>query len=114
MSDTANSEFPCCVSCNSCGWSGSSFRVTCPACGGTGVVNIESAGMAEIVDFVPVLYPPENLKDLGRYVSVLVKFQEGFQMFGIMMTDPELISIGTQVEVSSFEKETRKLFFRAV
>ena len=33
----------------------------------------EGVTRGEVVDFVPIAYPPENLKQLGEYVSVLVK-----------------------------------------
>ncbi len=66
----------------------------------------------EVVDFVPVAYPPENLKHLGAYVSVLVKLDNGCRIFGIVMEKPDLVKIGTAVAVSSFNPQTKELFFR--
>ena len=66
----------------------------------------------EVVDFVPVAYPPENLKHLGAYVSVLVKFENGCQLFGIVLENPNNVKIGTPVVVSSFNPQTKELCFK--
>ena len=72
----------------------------------------EGVTSGEVVDFVPIAYPPENLKQLGSYVSVLVKLDNGCQIFGIVAEDPKSIKIGTSVLVSSFNDQTRELFFK--
>jgi uncharacterized OB-fold protein len=96
--------------CNSCKWCGSGFRVICPGCGGTNLVKVEISRVGKVVDFVPVLYPPDNLRDLGQYVSVLVQFNEGFKKFGISLGKPEDLFIGCSVVVSAFDEETKRLF----
>ena len=74
----------------------------------------EGARRGEIVDFVPVAYPPENLKNLGSYVSVLVKLENGIQVFGIVLEDPDHVQIGTPVSVSNFNDQTKELFFKTI
>jgi uncharacterized OB-fold protein len=96
--------------CTDCNWCGSSLRVICPGCGGTDLAKKESSGEGKAIDFVPVLYPPDNLKDLGQYVSVLVEFKEGFKKFGISLGKPEDFFIGCSVVVSAFDEETKRLF----
>ena len=104
------SDLPTYMSCKKCAWHGSAFRASCPACGETDLAEAKSSGMGTIVDFVPMFYPPENLKDLGQYVSVLVQFNEGFEMFAISFSKPEDLAIGSPVVVSRFDKETMRLF----
>ncbi len=110
MNETEKKDLPKYISCNACGWRGSTLRVSCPNCGVTDLVEMETAGIGTIVDFVPVYYPPQNLKHLRQYVSVLVRFNEGFQMLGISLADPEDLSIGCSVMASGFDKETMRLF----
>jgi uncharacterized OB-fold protein len=74
----------------------------------------EGVKRGEIVDFVPVAYPPENLKQLGSYVSVLVKLDNGCQIFGIVLENPDLVKIGTPVAVSNFNQQTKELFFKTI
>ena len=112
MAEMEKKDLPKYISCNDCGWRGSTFRVSCPNCGTTDLLELESSGIGKIVDFVPVFYPPENLKDLGQYVSVLVEFDEGFKMLGISLLKPEELSIGSSVVVSSFDKHTMRLLIR--
>ena len=107
---TEKSDLPKYMSCKRCAWHGSAFRASCPECGETDLVQAESSGMGKIVDFVPMFFPPENLKDLGQYVSVLVQFNEGFEMFAITFAKPEDLAIGAPVVVSGFDKETMRLF----
>lgn len=111
MTERQKSDFPRGMKCSDCGWCGSTYRASCPTCRGRNLVEAESSGRGKIVDVVPVLYPPENLKDLGPYVSVLVQFDEGFRMFGMSLVEPEELTIGTSVVVSSFDKDTMRLFF---
>jgi uncharacterized OB-fold protein len=110
MPGTENTHFPSYMSCNACQWSGSSFKASCPVCGSFDLQQKESLGHGKIVDLVPVLYPPDNLKDLGQYVSVLVEFDEGFRMFGITLMKPEELSIGDSVVISSFDEDSKRLF----
>ncbi len=109
MAEIQTENLPKYISCSNCGWRGSTFRATCPKCGDSDLVEAECLGVGKIIDFVPVLYPPENLKDLGQYVSVLVEFDEGFRMFGISLADPGDLCIGKSVVVNSFDKETMRL-----
>ncbi|MBI2528953.1 MAG: hypothetical protein HYY95_10085 [Candidatus Rokubacteria bacterium] len=71
----------------------------------------EAATGGHVVDFVPVLYPPENLKGLGRYVSVLVRLDNGCQVFGVFRGDPERIRVGTPVVVSQGDAAEKVPFF---
>ena len=64
-----------------------------------------------MVDFVPVLFPPENLKGLGRYVSVLVKLDTGCQAFGVFRGDPERLRVGTRMVVAHVDAEPDVPFF---
>jgi uncharacterized OB-fold protein len=100
--------------CNGCKWCGSSFRAACPNCGGTDLVEEKSLGAGKVLDFVPVLYPPDNLKELGQYVSLLVQFNEGFKMFGIYLGKSADFYIGCPVVVSSFDETTKRLIFERV
>lgn len=111
MAAAETKRLPSGFRCNDCKWCGSSFRATCPGCGGAQLVKEESLGAGKVVDFVPVLYPPDNLKDLAQYVSVLVQFNEGFRMFGISLGNPADFYIGCPVVVSSFDDNTKRLFF---
>ena len=106
----AKSDCPKYIGCNQCAWRGAAFRASCPACGSTDLVQAECSGQGNIVDFVPMFYPPENLKDLGQYVSVLVRFKEGFEMFGITFAKAEDLAIGDAVTVSKFDKDSMRLF----
>lgn len=112
MAEMDKGDLPRYFSCHDCGWHGSTFRVSCPSCGVSHLLALESSGTGKIVDFVPVFYPPENLKDLGQYVSVLVEFDEGFQMFGIGLNKLEDLAIGRSVVVSSFDKDTMRLLIK--
>ncbi|MCF8079157.1 MAG: hypothetical protein K9K88_07740 [Desulfobacterales bacterium] len=62
------------------------------------------------MDLVPVLFPPKNLKNIGAYTSVLVRFEEGFKRFGIFAGAPEKLSIGDPVRIESFNGDTQELF----
>ena len=76
------------------------------------MVVLESVEKGEVVDFVPVAYPPENLKHLDSYVSVLVKLDNGCQIFGIVLENPDQVKIGISVRVSNFNHQTKELFFK--
>ena len=112
MTETDIIELPHFFSCNGCDWHGSSFRVTCPACGATEIEKIYASGSGIIADFVPVSFPPQNLNNLGKYASVLVKFDENFQMFGIISEKTDEIAIGDRVRVAKYNQATKELFFR--
>ena len=111
MAESPKVELPFCYSCSACEWHGSSFRATCPACGNNKIIRKATGGTGKIVDFVPVLFPPENLKNLGEYASVLVQFDENFQMFGIISEAHDQIAIGDRVKVSKYNGTTKELFF---
>jgi len=112
MNRNNETQLPRCFSCSQCGLQASSFRATCPGCGSTGIVEYEAPKTGRIVDFVPIFFPPENLVDLGQYVSVLVKLDNGCQLFGIVHEEQKNIAIGSSVEISSYDRESKKLFFR--
>jgi uncharacterized OB-fold protein len=112
MAESKKRKLPQCFGCNNCGYRSSSYKAICPACGGTEMEVLEAAGRGKIEDFVSVLYPPENLKDLGQYVSVLVKLDNGCRIFGIILEDSDNIAIGTSVVVSSFNVGNKELFFK--
>ena len=105
---------PPCFTCNHCGYRSGILKAVCPQCGSEGLVVQEGGKRGEVVDFVPVAYPPENLKHLGSYVSVLVKLDNGCQIFGIVLENPDLVKIGTPVTVSSFNHQTKELFFKTI
>jgi len=105
-------ELPQYFSCNHCGFTSGAYKAACPKCGREGMVSKEGGIMGEVVDFVPIAYPPENLKQLGEYVSVLVKLDKGCQIFGIISENRDRITIGTPVTISSFNQETKELFFK--
>ena len=111
MTEIHKVELPYCYSCNACGWHGSSFRATCPACSSLQIAKRATVGSGKIVDIVPILFPPENLKTLGQYASVLVKFEENFQMFGIISENFDQVAIGDRVKVSEYNESTKELFF---
>jgi uncharacterized OB-fold protein len=73
----------------------------------------EGGDKGNIIDFVPVLYPPENLMDLGQYVCALVRLDNGCRMFGIMLEKPENIKEGSRVVLSDFRKDDGGLFFKS-
>lgn len=104
-------DLPQSFGCNHCGYRSSTFKAVCPQCGKKEIVILEQAKGGRVVDFVPVFFPPENLKHLGQYMSVLVKLDNGCQIFGILLRDPNNVKIGTPVVISSFNKETKELYF---
>ena len=75
------------------------------------MVELEGGNKGEVLEFVPVLFPPENLKGLRQYVSVLVKLDNGCRAFGIFLGDPEKIKVGASVVVSKADKDSNALFF---
>ena len=107
-----HSDLPQGYGCNLCGYRSSTFKAVCPQCGSKAIVVLEGAKGGKVVEFVPVFSPPENLKNIGQYVSVLVQLDNGCQMFGIVLDDPKKIQAGTPVVVSSFNKETKELYFK--
>jgi len=114
MDESNKIQLPRCYSCNSCGYRSSAYKAVCPICRSTDMVALEGAKGGIVVDFVQVSIPPENLKDLGEYVSVLVKLDNGCQIFGIILEDPKNIKIGTSVVVSSFNNDTKEVFFKTL
>jgi uncharacterized OB-fold protein len=114
MSETEVKQLPKYMSCTKCDWRGSTYRAGCPNCGAAGLIELETSGVGTIVDFVPVYYPPQSLKHLRQYVSVLVRFNEGFQMLGISLANPEDLCIGCSVVASNYDKETNRLFIDSV
>ena len=104
-------QVPGCFGCNTCGYQSTLFKAICPACGAAEMVELERASRGKVLEFVPVFFPPENLKDLRQYVSVFVKLDNGCQTFGIFLGDPDKIKVGTPVVLSSFDKDSKALFF---
>ena len=78
------------------------------------MVSTERGDGGEILDFVPVFYPPENLENLGKYVCLLVKLDNGCRMFGITLEKPENIKAGSRVMVSEYNKDDKGLFFKMI
>ncbi len=103
---------PACCRCESCGYSAAGRKPLCPRCGHAGMTSLETTPDGKILDFVPVIYPPENLKELGEYVSVLVKLENGCNVFGMMPGAPGPIGIGHGVTISKFDESRQALFFR--
>ena len=112
MNRNNETQLPRCFGCSQCGLQLSSFGATCPRCGNMGLVEYDAPKTGRIVDFVPIFFPPQNLADLGQYVSVLVKLDNACQLFGIMLEDQENIEIGSSVVISSYDRESKKLFFK--
>ena len=114
MVNSEKCQGPLCFNCKHCGFRSGTFKAVCPKCGREGMVGEEGARQGAVVDFVPIAYPPDNLKHLGEYVSVLVKLDDGCQVFGIVVEDQKAIQIGTPVAISSFSPETKELYFKAL
>ena len=114
MAEQKKLELPQYFSCNHCGFTSGTFKALCPKCGSEGITLNEGATVGRVIDFVPIAYPPENLKQLGEYVSVLVKLDNGCQFFGIVLENKEKIEIGTPVAISGFNRETKELFFKTL
>lgn len=72
---------------------------------------LEEAKRGNVIESIPVFFPPENLKDLGPYVSVLVRLENGCRMFGIVLGDAGKVGPGTPVAVARFNRETAELYF---
>ncbi len=105
-------NLPDCFSCGNCSYRTAGYKPLCPQCGQAKMVPMEATATGRIVDFVPVLYPPENLKHLGPYTSVLVRLDNGCNMFGIVRESPARIEIGQSVVISKFDAVSRELFFQ--
>ena len=114
MAEQDKLELPQYFSCNHCGFLSGTFKAVCPKCGREGMALKEGAIKGEVIDFVPIAYPPENLKQLGEYVSVLVKLDSGCQVFGIVLENKNRVKMGTPVAISSFNRETKELFFKTL
>lgn len=106
-------KLPQCFKCSRCDWCGSTFKASCPSCGAEGIVEFEGSKGGEIIDFVPVLFPPENLKSIGQYVSAFVQLDNGCRIFGIMLEAPQNLRIGSRIEISSYESDSKQLFFKS-
>ncbi len=100
-----------CFRCGACGYRSTVVKAVCPRCGGTGGMAADSAARGRILDFVPVLFPPENLKELGRYVSVLVELDNGCHAFGVFRGDPAGLAVGAGVVVAQADEEKKIPFF---
>lgn len=114
MLESIKMKSPQFFKCSKCNWCGSTFRAACPSCGVADMVEIAGDKEGEIVDFVPILFPPENLKDIGKYLSVFVRFDNGCRIFGIMSEFSESIQIGSRVAVSEYDADSKKLFFKVI
>ena len=105
-------KLPVCYRCEKCSYHIARHIPVCPRCGNMKMTPVEKTPTGKILDFVPTLYPPENLKDLGSYISVLVKLDNGCNVFGIMMDDPDRVKVGQDVTISKFNENTQELFFQ--
>lgn len=114
MTESDRTELPPCFRCSNCGYSSSTFKAVCPRCGIGEMSVFEGAKVGKIVDFVTVSFPPENLKHLGTYTSVLVRLENGCQIFGIISGESKDVKIGTPVVISSYDHDTKALFFETV
>ena len=103
---------PACCQCERCGYRAAGRKPICPRCGHVAITSLETTPDGKILDFVPVIYPPENLKELGKYVSVLVKLENGCNVFGMMLEEPGLVEVGHSVTISKFDERSQALFFR--
>jgi len=112
MSEPENVQQPPCFRCHQCGYRSGIVKAICPQCGREGMVSEEGVKRGEVIDFVPVIYPPDNLKHLGSYVSVLVKLSNGCQIFGLVVENPELIGAGTPVAISRYNDQSKELIFK--
>jgi len=111
MAQTADQPVPSSFRCRTCDYTSAVAKAVCPRCGSGGGMSPEPAAGGHVVDFVPVLFPPENLKGLGRYVSVLVKLDTGCQAFGVFRGDPERLRVGTRMVVAHVDAEPDVPFF---
>lgn len=103
-----------CFRCESCGHLSVAPKLFCPHCGRPGTMVDEKAEKGVIVDFVPVGYPPDNLKQLGSYVSVLVKLDNGCSLFGIVLEEPNRVEVGKVVIPSELNSQTKAFFFKTL
>ncbi len=58
---------------------------------------VDGGRRGTVLDLVRIAYPPENLKHLGAYTSVLVALEGGGRVFGIVDGDAARVSAGQQV-----------------
>ena len=114
MGNSEKLHVPPCFSCTHCGFRSGTFKAVCPKCGKEGMVAEEGVQQGAVVDFVPIAYPPDNLKHLGEYVSVLVKLDNECRIFGIVLENQKSVQIGTPVAISSYNQETKEVFFKAL
>jgi uncharacterized OB-fold protein len=114
MVESERLRLPQWFNCNYCGFRSGTFKAVCPRCGREGMALKEGVARGVVADFVPIAYPPENLKQLGEYVSVLVKLDNGCQIFGIVLENRNRVKMGTPVTISSFNRETKELFFETL
>lgn len=110
MASTPALAFPSCFRCAGCDYRTTLLKAVCPRCGATAGMVPEPATRGRVLDFVPVQYPPENLKDLGAYVSVLVELDGGCRAFGVFRGDLAGFSVGCAVAVTAVD-EARKIPF---
>jgi uncharacterized OB-fold protein len=101
-----------CFRCDQCRHVSGSPKLFCPQCGHPGTMVEEKVQKGVILDFVLVAYPPENLKHVGSYVSVLVKLDNGCSLFGIVSEEPNRVEVGKVVIPSQFNFQTKEFFFK--
>jgi uncharacterized OB-fold protein len=104
-------ETPGGFGCKACGYQTILVKAVCPVCGSAEMTGLEGARTGNVLEFVPVLFPPENLKTLGTYVSLLVALDNGCRTFGIFLGDPKDIDVGTRVVLSRLDQDSKALFF---
>lgn len=112
MAKNEHVQIICCFRCDQCGYLSIAPKLCCPKCGRPGRMVEEKVKKGVIIDFVPITYPPENLKHLGSYVSVLVKLDNGCSIFGIVLEDQNRVEVGKVVFPSQFNFQTKEFFFK--
>jgi len=103
---------PACYGCEKCGYRTARYKPLCRRCGHSRIIGITPSSAGSILDFIPTYYPPENLKNLGPYISVLVKLDNDCNMFGIMLEDAKMVEAGQNVVVDKFDRKNGLLVFK--
>lgn len=93
----APEELIACYACERCSHRSAGYSPLCRRCGHGTLKRVEATPGGTVLDFVPVRYPPDNLRSLGAYVSVLVRLDDGCELFGIVRGDPGPVAIGRRV-----------------
>lgn len=105
-------ELIACYVCGDCGCRCAGARPLCPQCGHAVMSRMDDTPTGSVLDFVPVVYPPDNLKSLGRYVSVLVRLDNGCNVFGIMLEGQADVEVGQHVTAVKCGENGQGPFFQ--